>query len=111
MSGSPENTSVVEAAPKWVLFSSLVLLGAALWLLLCCRNGKPVRWLGELAYFSAFLFSLIGSPSLFLLSGMDLRRGNRARVNLLVLACSVSSTLLVGSFLWLRLRGSVAVAQ
>lgn len=111
MSRCPENSPVVEAAPKWVLFSSLVLLGAALWLWLCCRDGRPVSLLGELAYFSAFLFSLIGSPSLCLLSGMDLRRGNRARANLIVLACSVSSTLLLGSVLCLRFRGSVAVAQ
>ncbi len=100
----------MEAAPKWVLFSSLVLFVATLWLWLGFRNGRPVSWLGEFAYFSALLFSLIGSPSLCLLSGMDLRRGNRARANLIVLACSVSSTLLLGSFLWLRFRGSVVPA-
>jgi len=110
-SEEPTSPKTLSAAPKQVLIGGIGVLTLSLWLLLSWRHGKPASWLGELAYYSALIGALIGAPTLSLLAGLDLIRGERTRITLAVFGCAVISVLLVGMFLWFRVRGLPSEGQ
>lgn len=103
-SEEPKSPKTLAAAPKRVLIGGIGVLTASLWLLLCWRNGRPVSWLGKLAYYSALIGALVRAPTLSLLAGFDLVRRERTPITLAVFGCAVISVLLVGMFLWFRVR-------
>ena len=111
MNPTANTPRALDAAPKYTLLSGIGLLVVSVWLLVFCRDGRPGSWLGELAYCFGLIVSLIGAPSLFLLSAIDLFRGKRGPVGLAVLTCSFISLLLIATFLWWRVRLSFHFSQ